>query len=335
MEHSMFVGSHREIGLRWGAELRERGHRLLDHVPYPLGEGQLAFGRACRPIYERYFPALLEEVDGLAAGQGCDREALEGLLFSMYALVPQSHCSCFAVANPKGVFLARNSDFWLALKPNNRNVRYHFTDGGYAFTGNTTAFVEMEDGVNEKGLAVGMTAVAGTKARPGLNAGMLVRLCLETCTTVAQALTALGEVPVASAQTLILADRTGEVALAELAPQSMAVARPGEEGPFVRAVNRFSLPGMAPFQQRGVDDWRSAERWETLTGALTAGAGELTAANARALLAGKKGYLCQRDPAAGRGTVWSVVYDLTGEAIHRAEGCPDRVPFQREGWPIR
>lgn len=333
MEHSKLNGSHREIGLRWGAELGERGHRLLDHVPYPLGEGQLAFGRACRPLYERYFPALLEEVDGLARGQGCDREKLEGLLFSMYALMPQSHCSCFAVANPKGVFLARNSDFWLALEKDNRNVHYRFTDGGYAFQGNTTAFVEMEDGVNERGLAVGMTAVAGTGARPGLNAGMLVRLCLETCATVAQALTVLEEMPVASAQTLILADRTGEMALAELAPGAMAVARPGWDGPFVRAVNRFSLPGMAPFQQRGVDDWRSAERWETLTGALTAEAGELTAADARALLAGERGYLCQQDPAAGQGTVWSVVYDLIGGTIYRAEGCPDRVPFQREEWP--
>lgn len=31
----------------------------------------------------------------------------------------------------------------------------------------------------------------------------------------------------------------------------MAVARPGEEGPFVRAVNRFSLPKMAPFLGEG------------------------------------------------------------------------------------
>ena len=113
------------------------------------------------------------------------------------------------------------------------------------------------------------------------------------------------------------------------------MARPGQEGPFVRAANRFSLPGMVPCQQRGVDDWRSAERWETLTGVLTAEAKELTAADARALLAGERGYLCQQDPAAGRGTVWSVVYDLTGEVIHRAEGCPHRVPFLGEGWSVR
>lgn len=31
----------------------------------------------------------------------------------------------------------------------------------------------------------------------------------------------------------------------------MAVTRPGRDGPFVRAVNRFSLPGMVLFRREG------------------------------------------------------------------------------------
>ena len=48
----------------------------------------------------------------------------------------------------------------------------------------------MEDGINEYGLAVGLTSVAPTKIKPGINAGMLLRLFLEKCKSVTE-LTAL------------------------------------------------------------------------------------------------------------------------------------------------
>ena len=330
MRHSELQGTHFQMGRNWGEEMARAGIGLLEQVPFPVGEEQRAFARTCRPLYGKHFPLVLEEIQGLAKGQNCPAEELEAVLFSMYALVPQSHCTCFAVSNQKGVFLGRNSDFWASLAQNNHNVIYRFSDGGHAFTANTTAFVEMEDGVNEKGLAVGMTAVAGTAVRPGFNAGMLVRYVLEHCEKVAEALAALKKLPTASAQTLVLADKTGDMALVELAPQTMAVGRPGPAKPFVGAVNRFSLPAMAPFQRREVDDWRSAERWDTMTKALTAEGETMTARAATALLAGERGFLCQYDRSEGKDTVWSVVYALTEGSILRAEGNPGRIPFQRD-----
>lgn len=66
----------------------------------------------------------------------------------MYAMPPASCCSCFAVSNGAQVFLARNSDFLLALQHWNGNVIYRLDGCCFHFTGNTTAFVEIEDGVN-------------------------------------------------------------------------------------------------------------------------------------------------------------------------------------------
>ena len=157
-----------------------------------------------------------------------------------------------------------------------------------------------------------------------------MRYVLEHCEKVAEALAALKKLPIASAQTLVLADKTGDMALVELAPQTMAVGRPGPAKPFVGAVNRFSLPAMAPFQRRGVDDWRSAERWDTMTKALTAEGETMTARAATALLAGERGFLCQYDRSEGKDTVWSMVYALTEGSILRAEGNPGRIPFQRD-----
>ena len=89
------------------------------------------------------------------------------------------------------------------------------TDGVYSFTGNTTAFIEIEDGVNEHGLAVGLTSVYPNQCKPGFNAGMIVRYLLEKCRNVSEAVSCLYQLPIASAQTLTLADTMGAIAVIE------------------------------------------------------------------------------------------------------------------------
>ncbi len=54
----------------------------------------------------------------------------------------------------------------------------------YAFWGNTTAFVEMEDGVNQAGLTIALTSVFPDQLKPGINVGMILRMLLEKCKTV-------------------------------------------------------------------------------------------------------------------------------------------------------
>ncbi len=245
MYHVTYRGTHREAGLHWGRRLASHGNLILQNVPFPHHAGTPAVRTAvCSPYTGSFFPAVLQEIDGLAEGQGCAPQALQAVLFSMYAMPPACRCSCFAVSNGAQAFLARNSDFLLALRHLNLNVVYRL-DGGFHFMGNTTAFIEIEDGVNEPGFAVGLTAVAPSHIRPGLNAGMLLRLMLETCRTVDEALTLLRSVPVASAQTLTLADAGGAIALVECSCRRVEVLRPVPHQPFVCAVNAFHTPGHA------------------------------------------------------------------------------------------
>ncbi len=68
---------------------------------------------------------------------------------------------------------------------------YYKLNNVYSFVGNTTAWTEMEDGVNEHGLAVGLTFIYPIKIKPGFNAGMLVRYILEKCKTTDEAILAL------------------------------------------------------------------------------------------------------------------------------------------------
>ena len=259
MNHLTLRGTHREMGFQWGARLAERGLRLLDHVPFPLEAERRAFAAACRPAYARHFPAALEELEGLAAGQNCRQEDLETVLFTTYALPPACGCSCLAVSNGNGVFFGRNSDFLTALEPDYTHVTYGFSDRAIPFTGNTTSFVQMEDAVNARGLAIGLTSVYTPRPRPGLNAGMVLRLLAETCAAVPEALDRLRVLPLASCQTLTLADAAGDIAVAECSPEGMRVERPGPAGPFVCAANLFHSDQAVPLPP-GLDSWRAAER---------------------------------------------------------------------------
>ena len=227
MNHLTLRGTHREMGFQWGARLAERGLRLLDHVPFPLEAERRAFAAACRPAYARHFPAALEELEGLAAGQNCRQEDLETVLFTTYALPPACGCSCLAVSNGNGVFFGRNSDFLTALEPDYTHVTYGFSDRAIPFTGNTTSFVQMEDAVNARGLAIGLTSVYTPRPRPGLNAGMVLRLLAETCAAVPEALDRLRVLPLASCQTLTLADAAGDRGGVQPGGDAGGASRPG------------------------------------------------------------------------------------------------------------
>ena len=159
MYHERFTGSHYEIGYRWGSLLAKHGKFILDQIPFSVTKERIAYAEASIPVYQAYFPEILEEIQGIADGQGTKNELFRAVLISMYSMPPEEHCSCFAVSNGEAIILGRNSDFLTELEEKNMNVIYRLSSDSYDFTGNTTAFVEMEDGVNEKGLAVGLTSV--------------------------------------------------------------------------------------------------------------------------------------------------------------------------------
>ena len=114
----------------------------------------------------------------------------------------------------------RNSDFLTAVEPFCDSPMYRL-EGAYGFVGATTAWSEMEDGVNEHGLAAGLTFMYPTKIAPGFNAGMLVRYVLERCSTVEEAIEAIRKLPVGSAQAITLADRSGAAAVVECNCESL------------------------------------------------------------------------------------------------------------------
>ena len=193
-----------------------------------------------------------------------------------------------------------------------------------------TAFVQMEDGINEHGLAIGLTFVYPKIRGVGFNAGMLVRYLLEKCKNTKEAIKHLKMLPIASQQVLIIADSYGDIASVECNNEKMHIVHPSKENDFVLATNNFCSDKMKQYNNLSIDDWKSNERYQVAYSALQQNKNRLSLNLAKNILSGKYGFMCQYDRKKDADTDWSVIYDTRNKKIYRAEGNPSRRAFKED-----
>ena len=174
MYHGRFKGNHYNAGYKWGTLLYKNNKIISNQHTFKITEERQKFVKKCLPIYKKYYPEILEEIKGIADGQQDSYDNLCTFLLSMYCFEFDNHCTCFAFKDKNNIIFGRNSDFLVELEKLYMNCLYNL-DNVYSFNGNTTAFVEIEDGINEYGLSVGLTFVYPTIIKAGFNSGLLVR----------------------------------------------------------------------------------------------------------------------------------------------------------------
>lgn len=320
MYHSRWRNSHKEAGYKYGGMLYKNGKNIdFDKL---LDEEKLNYGRGVHTIYEKYFPKIIEEIRGFAEGLKQDFDKVFAFLTSMYVFTYENYCSCIGISNDNGIFVARNSDFDKSIGKLTDSAFYKL-DKGYSFIANTTAMIQMEDGMNEKGLACGLTFVYPTVKDLGFNAGFLIRYILEKCATVDQAKKFLEEVEVGSSQNIIVADAKGGVLLAELNSENKYF-KIISEGALFRT-NHFVFEGMQSFKCNLQDDIKSHIRFDTL---IKEDYKNYSLEEIKKLLSGKYGFMCQYDKNLSFDTIWSSIYDINNKKIYRCEGNPSKKRFE-------
>ncbi len=326
MYHIRMKGSHYEAGFKFGSTLKKNGIVFKSCPTFDITDDMFEFTEKCLPIYQQYYPEILDEIKGMSDGQGISFKFLSTLLCSMYCFSPDLHCSCFAISNGTTMLLARNSDFLVSLEKLYMNCMYSLKDS-YSFNGNTTAFIEMEDGMNEHNLAIGFTFVYPTKIKPGINAGLLLRMILEKCKTIDEAITLLKNIPIASQQTYTLIDITGKIVVIECNCDHVVCLYPNTNEDFVCTANRFNSAILLSYNKpTNFDDWDASLRQQTMLTALQNNSNkDLTFA--QELLAGKYGFICQYDRKKNADTVWSCIYDVKHGQVFRVEGNPSKKIF--------
>lgn len=329
MYHSRFKKSHYEAGYHYGQLLLKHQKKINDNHTFIITEERKAFAKQCIPIYQKYYPEICEEIKGLSDGQNIPYVDMYTFLFSMYCFEFNNKCTCFAFQSKDSIVFGRNSDFLVELEKLYMNCIYQL-DGVYAFTGNTTAFIEMEDGVNEHGLAIGLTFVYPQIIKPGLNAGMVVRYLLEKCKSTKEVLFELKRLPIASNQTLTIIDKKGDMAVVECNCEYVIVIKQKENENFVVSTNHFHSKEMKEYRKENIDDWKSDIRYSVAYQTLKTYNHCLSIDIARDILKGKYGFMCQYDRKTGADTVWSVIYDVKNFRILRVEGNPSRKSYKED-----
>jgi predicted choloylglycine hydrolase len=150
--------------------------------------------------------------------------------------------ACSAVMG-SGVY-GRNYDF----RPRYYGARFAAVqaNGSHASIGASEILTGRLDGMNERGLVIGLHMVRMSPRLPGLSCVLIVRIVLDQCASTAQAVAMLRALPHAMQYNYSLLDADGVAAVVEAVPGSVAV----RTGSWLACTNHFQSPLLRPLNRR-------------------------------------------------------------------------------------
>ncbi len=198
--------------------------------------------------FRTYAPALWEEIGGIAEGLSIPMEQAVACFGNGGLRMPTGGCS----AVMSGGVYGRNYDF----RPRGYEARFALVQapGSYASIGSTHLLTNRLDGMNERGLTIGLHLVKVRPRSPGLNSSLLVRLVLDSCATTAEAIDLLRRFPHAMQYNYSLLDAGGTAAVVEAGAGAVA-ARLGD---WLACTNHFQSPQLRRLNRRVAHSIRPA-----------------------------------------------------------------------------
>jgi predicted choloylglycine hydrolase len=176
-----------------------------------------------------------------------------------------------------------------------------------------------------------MTYVAPKHVAPGINFLFIVRFLLEKCSSVAEAIKELKRMSISSSQNIILADKSGEMAVVECCSKKIVVRRPNEGESFIIATNNFIHPEMIEYDGCPQRNWYYSEtRYKAVQEALRNSANRYSIDYAKEILSGKLGFVCQYERKLKFDTLWSFVVRLNDLKMCRSEGNPSKDSYRED-----
>jgi predicted choloylglycine hydrolase len=138
----------------------------------------------------------------------------------------------------------RNYDF----KPQHYGARFALVQpsGSYASVGSSELLTGRLDGMNDRGLVIGLHLVRSSPRYPGLSCVLIVRMILDQCATTADAVEKLRQLPHAMQYNYSILDAGGVAAVVEAVPGSVAV----RTGAWLACTNHFQSPLLRPLNRR-------------------------------------------------------------------------------------
>jgi len=253
--------------------------------------------------------------------------SLQPSFISVGAFKPPTACSVFAASTGSDVLFGRNYDFYYRLKEHSESYLTR-PSNGYSSVGNTDIFVGREDGVNEKGLAISMTAVTPREVKPGINFALSVRCILDKCADVGEATKVLTSAHHVTANNYLVADKGGGMAVVEACSNRVRIRKPEGKDGFIVCTNHFIHSDMYDMENQGERPSDSVQRYTAIYEKLGQLNGKVTVRDAQKILSDHNGRVCSHIEEIQLGTLWSIIATLKRPSIYIAEGHPCRTKYK-------
>ena len=244
--HHLLTGSPYAIGQQQG-QLIKSAPGLAQYFVNPPGMVERANTDAGLSLIKEYAPSLLEELQGMADALEVD---LSHLVYISESYLPGGACTQFIAPGAGKFYHVRNYEF--SADRDDLRLVTTAVDGAYRHIGFSVLFCGRYEGINEMGLTITMNAsgipvgVHEGMSKPsnaGLQFWVLLRMVLDHCKNVDEALAMMADFPLASNTNFLLSDAEGKLALMEANGKTHAVKRFAQPEVVV-STNHFSLPEM-------------------------------------------------------------------------------------------
>jgi len=235
----VFSGNYYDNGLSIGSMVKQSTAMQTQfkelQKAYPLQQNI----DEIKEILNTYCPPLLEELQGLVDGSGFPEADILRLLAG-YDMPQLSELGCTSFITSD--FYVRNYDF----SPKVYDGLFIKNDTIY---GNSQFLVGRLDGMNRNGLVVGLHFVNNNFYKKGFVCSTIVRIVLEMCKDVDEAIQLLKKLPHAACYNYSLLDQKGNMAVVEASPEQVQILTTPNE---LACVNKFQTKEMETFNRKWV-----------------------------------------------------------------------------------
>jgi predicted choloylglycine hydrolase len=204
------AGSYYAFGLEQGRELKSFPYiDQLDELGKLTAHSDV---QKAKEVMESVSPKLFQELLGLAEGLDLPVDKAFQLFSGYDVKFPTMGCTTLV----QDGYYVRNYDF----SPDMYDARLVWTKptNGYASVGFSQQVIGRLDGMNEKGLVVGLHFVNNEHHAQGFIATTIVRMLLEHCANIEEVLTFITTIPHGYCYNYSMTDRSGKSVIVEAAP---------------------------------------------------------------------------------------------------------------------
>jgi predicted choloylglycine hydrolase len=169
--------------------------------------------------------------------------------------------------------------------------------------------------------------------KPGVSFVLAVRLALDKCANIEEAIKSLMNMHASANTNYLLADETGDMAVAEVSPDKAVIRKPKDVENFIVCTNHFVLPEMQrheDLERRNKQNWDTLLRYTAISEGIREAGGDMNIQVGQQIMTDHTGYVCSHQNNLKLGTLWSITASLKNLDVFRAEGNPCRTKYEED-----